>query len=127
MSVLNELLINKKAKYRTIIGRFTNKLNQFISILDKCTVYPDDSLHTVIFKKYLELSDTVKVTTYINDQGHRIKTNSYKGERKYTSNDIADIIKEPDDSVSIELINAIKEMKDIDRMLVKMNAKRFLK
>lgn len=124
---MSETLINKKAKYRTIIGRFTNKLNQFINVLDKCTVYPDDSLHTVIFKKYLDLSDVVKVTTYINDQGYRIKTNSYKGERKYTSNDIADIIKKPDDSVSIELINAIKEMKDIDRMLVKMNAKRFLK
>lgn len=127
MKILSKVLINKKAKYRTIIGCFTNKLNQFISVLDKCTVYPDDSLHIVIFKKYLELSDTVKVTTYINNQGYRIKTNSYKGERKYTSNDIADIIKKPDDSVSIELINAIKEMKDIDRMLLKMNAKRFLK
>lgn len=79
-----ETSINKKAKYRTIIWRFTNKLNQFISVLDKCIVYPDDSLHIVIFKKYLELSDMVKVTTYINDQGHRIKTTSYKGERKYT-------------------------------------------
>lgn len=124
---MSEALTNKKAKYRTIIGCFTNKLNQFISVLDKCTVHSYDSLHTIIFKKYLELSDMVKVATYINDQGYRIKTTSYIGERKYTSNDIAAIIKKPDASVGMELVNAIKEMKDIDRMLVKMSAKRFLK
>lgn len=124
---MSEVLLNKKAKYRTIIGHFSNKLNHFISVLDKCTIHPSDSLETIVIKKYLELGDVVKVAAYINNQGHRIKTNSYKGERKYISNDIADIIYNPDEIVDSELVHAIKEMKDIDRMLVKMNAKRLLK
>ncbi|KZL88701.1 hypothetical protein [Clostridium magnum] len=124
---MNEALINKKAKYRTMAIRFTNKINNFVRVLDKCEVKARDSLETIIFKKYLELGDVVKVADYINNQGHRIMTNSYKGERKYISNDIADIINNPNSSVDNELVNAIKEMKDINRMLIKMNAKRLLK
>ncbi|WP_297429288.1 hypothetical protein [Clostridium sp.] len=120
-------LLEKKAKYRTIAAKFSQKIDRFVNILDTCTIATDDSLETIIFKKYLELGDLVKVTAYINNQGYRIKTGSYKGERKFISNDIADIIDKPGDNVDIGLVSAIKEMKSIDRMLVKMNAKGLLK
>ena len=120
-------LLEKKAKYRTIAAKFSQKIDRFVNVLDRCTIEPDDSLETIMFKKYLELGDVTKVATYINNQGYRIKTSSYKGVKKYISNDIADIISNINDSVDNELVKAIKEMKDIDRILVKMNAKRLLK
>lgn len=120
-------LLEKKAKYRTIAAKFSQKIDRFVNVLDRCTIEQDDSLETIMFKKYLELGDVTKVATYINNQGYRIKTSSYKGEKKYISNDIAYVISNINDSVDNELVKAIKEMKDIDRILVKMNAKRLLK
>lgn len=120
-------LLEKRAKYRNIAARFSQKIDRFVTILDKCTIKSNDSLETIIFKKYLELGDVVKVATYINNRGYRIKTSSYKGQKKYISNDIAEVISNINDSVDNELVKAIKEMKDIDRILVKMDAKRLLK
>ncbi|RII32839.1 hypothetical protein D2A34_21825 [Clostridium chromiireducens] len=124
---MSEELLEKKAKYRTIAAKFSYKIDRFVNVLDKCTIAPNDSLETIVFKKYLEFGDLVKVTSYINNQGYRIKTSSYKGERKFITNDIADIIDKQHCGVDYELVNAIKEMKSIDRMLVKMNAKNLLK
>lgn len=120
-------LLEKKAKYRTIAAKFSQRINKLVNVLDKCIIDQDDSLETIVFKKYLELGDLVKVATYINNQGYRIKTGSYKGKRKFISNDIADIMDNPASSVDVELIGAIREMKSIDRILVKMNAKALLK
>ena len=118
-------LLEKKAKYRTIAARFSQKIDRFVNVLDRCTIKPDDSLEIIVFKKYIELGDVVKVTAYINEKGYRIQTNSYIGERKYISNDITNIISNR--SIDDELSYAIKEMKEIDRMLIKMNAKSLLK
>ncbi|OPJ63700.1 hypothetical protein [Clostridium chromiireducens] len=120
-------LLKKKARYRNIASRFSQKIDRFVNVLDKCTIAPNDSLETVVFKKYLELGDLVKVTAYINDRGYRIRTSSYKGERKFITNDISDILDKQQYHVEHELVSAIKEMKSIDRMLVKMNVKSLLK
>lgn len=119
-------LMDKTNRYRAIAKGFNNKIDKFIIVLDKCTIQPTDSLQTIVCKKYIELSDVIKVATYINNEGYRIKTNSYKRERKYTTNDITAIVDRPDGSVDSMFISAIKEMKDIDKMIMKMNVKRFV-
>jgi hypothetical protein len=124
---MNSNLMDKINKYESIAKGFNNKINKFVNVLDKCTIQSYDSLQTIICKKYIELSDVVKVATYINSQGYRIETNSYKRERKYTTNDITAIVDRPDESVDSIFICAIKEMRDIDKMIMKMNAKSFLK
>ncbi len=123
---MNSSLMDKINKYRAIAKGFNNKIDKFINVLDKCTIQPNDSLQTIICKKYIELSDVVKVATYINNEGYRIKTNSYKRERKYTTNDITAIVDGPDSSVDSTFVHAINEMKDIDKMIMKMNVKKFL-
>lgn len=59
------------------------------------TVDVNDTVETIIYKKYIELENVSKVTDYINGLGYRIETSGSKQgktERKYTSNDISSII-----------------------------------
>lgn len=123
---MDRYLIDKISRYRSIAKGFNNKTDKFINVLYKCTIQPTDSLQTIVCKKYIELSDVIKVAAYINNEGYRIKTNSYKRERKYTTNDITAIVEGPDESVDSIFVCAIKEMKDIDKMIMKMNIKKLL-
>ena len=71
-----------------------------------------DSLETIIFKKYLELENVQKVAKYINELGYRIKTGSWIGERKYTSNDITKILVDRDCMVERKLKYIVQFLQD---------------
>ena len=62
-----------------------NKIAEVLQM--QCT-----SLEDVILKKYIELQNGAKVTEFLNNEGYRIKSNGKLGERKYSSNDVTDII-----------------------------------
>lgn len=80
-------------------------------------VKENDSVHTVILKKYMELGAIKKVQEFINESGYRIKTKA--GERKYTATDISKVIfpykeneddEEPVIDADEELQSAVKFM-----------------
>lgn len=123
---MNRVLRSKRDRYLKVADAFIIKIKNFTDILEECEVLESDSIETIIFKKYIELNELTKVADYINDKGYRIKTSSYIGERKYISNDISEVINNPSTNVNISLINAIKEMKELDRLLIKMNANRLI-
>jgi hypothetical protein len=97
---MNENLENKKANYEELAKKITNKyknemksIKGLIKVIENNSIIEEsDTIEINIFKKYLELENVQKVANYINDLGYRIKTNSYAGERKYTGNDISNII-----------------------------------
>ncbi len=98
--MINENLQSKKNKYQALIQKLTLKYTMQIAELENiietiennAVINENDSLETIVFKKYLEMENADKVSKYINDLGYRIKTNSWLGKRKYISSDISDII-----------------------------------
>lgn len=58
----------------------------------KFEIKDKDKVEVIIIKKYIELQSKKPVIQYINELGHRVKTNSEKGERKYTHEDINAIL-----------------------------------
>lgn len=98
--MINDNLQSKKNKYQALIQKLTFKYTMQIAELENivdtiennAVINENDTLETIVFKKYLELENADKVSKYINDLGYRIKTNSRLGERKYISSDISDII-----------------------------------
>jgi hypothetical protein len=124
---MNNNFTQKQGKYLKVIAAFTSKVKKLTDIFEDCEVQPDDTLETIIFKKYIELGNVAKVAEYINDQGYRIKTDSNIGQKKYIHNDISDVLNDKKVSVDKKFIRAIQDMKDIEHMIIKMNAKKLLK
>lgn len=55
------------------------------------TIYEYDSYETKVFKLYLKHSSVIKVAEILNQEGNRIK--SANGNRKLSTNDISEVIK----------------------------------
>lgn len=97
---MNDNLENKKAMYEELAKKATKKYKNEMKVIkdvikaieNNSCIEKDDSLETIVFKKYLELENVQRVAKAINDLGYRIKTESWVGERKYTSNDITAIL-----------------------------------
>lgn len=86
-------MVNNKALTLSEIDQRIEDLNQIKkaikSALDTETSKPEEE----VMKKYIEIQSVVGVAEYFNALGHRIKTDGHrKGERKYISNDVRDII-----------------------------------
>lgn len=114
-------------KYDNAAIVFKNKMDELTQIINKCTIMPDDTVETTIVKKYLECGEVKAVTEYINNKGYRIKTSSHIGERRYTTNDITNVIDNKNLNIEEELYKGIDLMRYIDRMLIKMNINKLLK
>lgn len=71
------------------------EIEKTIRFIQKNIVIEGDSLETIVFKKYLEVESTKKVTDYVNELGYRKATSNKQGvqERKYITTDISSIIK----------------------------------
>ncbi|RXM73639.1 hypothetical protein DP144_13895 [Clostridium tetani] len=114
---MNDNLINKKAKYEELAKKITSKYRKDMKdikgiielIENNGEVNENDTLETIVFKKYLELENVKNVADYINSLGYRIKTQSYIGQRKYTSNDISEIIIS-DVDIEKKLKDTVKEL-----------------
>lgn len=97
---MNDNLMNKKVKYEEFARKVTSKYRKDIKVIkgiielieNNGEIKENDTLETIVFKKYLQLENVKKVADHINSLGYRIKTNSYIGERKYIGNDITEII-----------------------------------
>lgn len=81
------------------------KIEETIRFIEKNKVNEEDSLETIIFKKYLEFENTKKVTKHINDLGYRKTTSNKQGikERKYITTDISTILKDKNAKVETKL------------------------
>lgn len=114
---MNDNLINKKAKYEELAKKITNKYRKDMKdikgiielIENNGEVNENDTLETIVFKKYLELENVKNVADCINSLGYRLKTQSYIGQRKYTSNDISEIIIS-DVDIEKKLKDTVKEL-----------------
>lgn len=114
---MNDNLINKKAKYEELARKITSKYRKDMKdikgiielIENNGEVNENDTLETIVFKKYLELENVKNVADCINSLGYMIKTQSYIGKRKYTSNDISEIIIS-DVDIEKELKDTVKEL-----------------
>ena len=75
---------------------YQNKLeiiDFILKIKNEIEIKKEDDLNTIIFKKYIELENVIEVAEYVNGAGHRIKTTSWIGERKYLHKEITEILK----------------------------------
>ena len=96
-------------------------LNMIIDTIEKYSeIKKDDSFENIVFKKYLQLENVKSVAKYLNDEGYRIKTYSYKGERKYIGTDVTRIILNKYAKVDDQL-------KDVVRLIQKRNYESTLK
>ncbi|WP_333861927.1 hypothetical protein [Clostridium sp.] len=117
---MNENLISKKLQYEELAKKVTTKYRSEMKIIkgvlevleSNSAIEKSDSLETIIFKKYLELENVQKVAKYINELGYRIKTGSWIGERKYTSNDITKILVDRDCMVERKLKYIVQFLQD---------------
>lgn len=73
-------------------------LKELEVFLQKNRIKPNDSLDTIVFKKYLELENVTKVAEYINELGYRKEK-----QKKYMSNDISAILNNKKADVDVEL------------------------
>jgi hypothetical protein len=114
---MNENLEKKKVRYEELAKKITSKyrsdmkaIKGLIEVIENNSNIEDgDTFETIIFKKYLELENVKKVADYINSLGYRVKTESYIGERKYTSNDISEIIAGGAE-IETKIKNAVQEL-----------------
>lgn len=121
---MNSNLKEKKDKYNKVVIAFNNKIDSLINNFEKCKLNNLDSIDTIVFKKYIELGEVKKVSDYLNAEGYKVKTKTYLGCRKYGPNDITNILKNK--QVEQWLIDAVEEMKSIDKLLIKMSYKNLL-
>lgn len=79
-----------------------DEIRKLIKFIKNNRIVEGDSPETIIFKKYLELENTKKVTEYINSLGYKKPTSNKQGvkERKYITTDISNILK--DRNVNVE-------------------------
>lgn len=75
----------------------------------------DDTIDTIILKKYMEYGNMKDVQKYINDSGYKVKTDSYIGSRKYTLDDISQTVYPYArlESQELKKVNADEELKEI--------------
>lgn len=78
------------------------KLKEFIRLVEN---YEADTFEKLVIKYYAILGSVVKVTARINDDGYR-----FENSRKYTSNDITEIIQS---KTTIDELHSI--VKDIQK------------
>lgn len=92
----------QKEKYEKALQKINKKyeesskeIKRILAAIDKYgEVEEGDSLETIVLKKYLVTGSVREVADYINNLGYRIKTETWAGQRKYSTNDITDIIDE---------------------------------
>lgn len=79
-----------------ILKNQIKEIESVIRFIEKNKLMEGDSLETIVFKKYLELESTKKVTEYINSMGYTKATSNKQGvsERKYITSDISNILKD---------------------------------
>lgn len=107
----------QKAKYEKVLQKITKKyeessseIKRILAAIDKYEeIKEDDSLETIVLKKYLVIGKVKDVADEINALGYRIKTETWAKERKYSSNDITNIINEAKD-VDQELKDVVQKM-----------------
>lgn len=124
---MDDKRMDRVKKYNSAAIVFKNKMDELTQIINKCTIMADDAVETGIVKMYLLCGEVKEVTDYINNQGYRIKTSSHIGERKYTTNDITNIVDKKNPKVDEELYRGVYLMRYVDRMLIKMNINKLLK
>jgi len=96
----------RKSKYQKIRDKVELKMNELdmiLRVIEHCEVKENDNLETIVLKKYIEFENVTEVANSINELGYRIKTNSHVGVRKYTTNDISNILTDNDIDVEKEL------------------------
>ncbi|MBV4440221.1 hypothetical protein [Clostridium tyrobutyricum] len=124
---MNKNLCNKKEKYISVLSAFNNKIKHFINVLSKCEIEDGDSIQIIILKKYIEFNDTTKVADYLNEYGYRVATSSSIGRRKYNHNDISKVVTSRSAGSGTCLCGAVFEMKEIEKILRKINYKNLIK
>ena len=92
-----------------------NSLVEFIPNMKESDY--DDIVEYKILCSYILIGSIAKVTEYINELGYRIKSNGSTGERKYTTNDISNIIHEEYLGDNIK----VKELYSMARVLCTYN------
>lgn len=111
---MDDIYNNRIKKYRNKVYSLETKVNRFYILSQLNILEEDDDINTIVFKKYIELSDVRRVTDYINSLGVKIPTDTYVGERKYLTNDITRILNSKAE-VNPELRECIALMKDLDK------------
>lgn len=116
-----EKYIDIREKYICKHKRKMEEIEKILDAIDKYSeIKKDDSFENIVFKKYLQLENVKSVAKYLNDEGYRIKTYSYKGERKYIGTDVTRIILNKYAKVDDQL-------KDVVRLIQKRNYESTLK
>lgn len=116
-----EKYIDIREKYICNHKRKMEEIEKILDTIDKYSeIKKDDSFENIVFKKYLQLENVKNVAKYLNDEGYRIKTYSYKGERKYIGTDVTRIILNKYAKVDDQL-------KDVVRLIQKRNYESTLK
>lgn len=116
-----EKYIDIREKYICKHKRKMEEIEKILDTIDKYSeIKKDDSFENIVFKKYLQLENVKSVAKYLNDEGYRIKTYSYKGERKYIGTDVTRII-------SNKYAKVDDQLKDVVRLIQKRNYESTLK
>ncbi len=77
------------------LNEINKKIDEYESIkilISKSVQEPAENIDSKILKRYIEIQSVTDTAEYLNSNGYRIKIEGRKGERKYISNDIKDII-----------------------------------
>lgn len=96
------------------------ELKDILDFMDKdLAVKESDNVDTIILKKYIEYGSMKEVQKYINDLGYRIKTDSYVGSRKYTIEDISQVVYpyQRYEDEEQRVINADEEFKEMAKKI----------
>lgn len=109
-----EKLAKAKEKIIKEANNKINKLDKYIEILNKSEIVENDSFETIVYKLYIQLDNVKLVADEINRFGYRIKTFSWKGERKYNTNDITKIITNKEADVDKDLKEAVQELQKMN-------------
>lgn len=88
------------------------EIENTIKFIEKNKVKEGDSVETIIYKKYLEVESTKKVTEYINDLGYRKEAANKQGikERKYITTDISNVLKDRSIKVDSKLKSYVMKL-----------------
>ncbi|EES48696.1 hypothetical protein NE172_08965 [Clostridium botulinum] len=86
-------LLEKTEEARDWYNKNIEEIKQILEyIKNDISVKAEDNIDTIILKKYIEYGNMKDVQKYIDDLGYRIKTESYIGSRKYTAEDISQVV-----------------------------------
>lgn len=118
---------NRISNYAKVSKAISNKVESFIELVEIIKDIKEGNFETIVFKKYIELSEVKEVTKYINDNGYRVKTGTHVGERKYIHNDISDILNNKKLCIDSRLYDAVELMRELDKILIKINYKNLIK